>query len=112
MGPGQIFFTRAGSAIFGLGLDLDNFPQKNALGRVKKYPGRRQPRPLFASSQKYAWVRAHFQLWLKMWLVLEPGPLRSPVRSEDHKATAIKFYKLVDPVKSLEMGPDPTRAYS
>jgi len=54
MDPGQKFLTRVGSAIHGLDLNLENFPQKcqifnffpfgnkNLFGWVKKYPGQRQ----------------------------------------------------------------------
>jgi len=68
---GQFFAARVGSAIFGLGLGLENFPQKSqifkffsprvkkiALGWVKKYPGQSQVSLLFTGDQKYARVRS------------------------------------------------------
>jgi len=81
MGLGQNFFTRfrpgqffcgsgwVGSAIYGLGLNLENFPyecqifqffpfrsKRISLGWVKKYPGQRQVSLLFAASQKWSRV--------------------------------------------------------
>jgi len=60
-----------GSAIFGLGLDLANFPKNHKLkkkipstskkissGWVKKYPGQSWVGLLFTAGQKYAQVRA------------------------------------------------------
>jgi len=72
MGLGQKFLTRAGSAIFGLGLSLEIFPlkipnftvfspsgqQKIASVRAKKYPGQRWVGLLFTEGQKYARVRS------------------------------------------------------
>jgi len=75
MGPGQKFLTRAvsgqifvarvGSAIYSLGLNLENFPLKRQIfqffslqikkissGRVWKYPGRRRVSLLFTAGQK------------------------------------------------------------
>jgi len=57
MGLGQKILTRVGSAIFGLGLGLENFPPKSqifqfSLGRVKKYSGQRQAGLLFTPDQK------------------------------------------------------------
>jgi len=65
MGLGQKFLTRVGSAIYGLGLNLENFPKKHQIfqfftlrvkkissGRVRKYPGRRRVDLLFTAGQK------------------------------------------------------------
>jgi len=49
---------RVGSAIYGLGLNLENFnffpfgSKKISLGRVRKYPGRRRVSLLFTAGQK------------------------------------------------------------
>jgi len=61
MGPGQKILTLVGSAFYGLGMDLDNFPLKCqnfqyfAL-RVKKYLGQSRVSLLFTAGQKYVWV--------------------------------------------------------
>jgi len=75
MGPGQNFLTlvgsifcglgRVGSAIYGLGLNYENFPKKRqifqflslrikniASGRVGKYPGQSRAGLLFTVGQK------------------------------------------------------------
>jgi len=71
MGPGQKFFVpgrvrsifcgsgQVGSAIYGLGLNSENFPQKMSnfsiffpSGWVKKYPGQRLVGLLFTAGQK------------------------------------------------------------
>jgi len=65
MGLGQIFLTRVRSAIYGLGLNLENFPWKHQFfnffpfgskkissGQVKKYLRRRQVSLLFTAGQK------------------------------------------------------------
>jgi len=68
MGPSQKCLTLVRSAIFGLGLGLENYPKnpnffpsskKIGLDRVKKYPGQRWVVLLFTASQWYARVRAH-----------------------------------------------------
>jgi len=71
MGSDQNFLTRVasarvGSAIFGLGLGLVNFPKnhnflkifgsKNSLHLVRYYPGQRRVGLLFTAGQKYAQV--------------------------------------------------------
>jgi len=59
MGPGQKFLTLVGSAIFGLGLDLENFPLKIPNFsifslRIKKYLGQvGQVCLLITAGQKY-----------------------------------------------------------
>jgi len=63
-GSRQSFVARIGSAVFGLGSGLENFPLKSqifqffsvrvkkiALGWVKKYPGQRQVSLLFATGR-------------------------------------------------------------
>jgi len=74
MGLGQKYLTRVGSifsgwvssTIYGLGLDLENFPLKRQIFqffplRNKKYPGQRQFGLLFTVGQKYARVRAQLK---------------------------------------------------
>jgi len=64
-GSGSKFLTRVGSAIYGLGLNLENFPKnvnffnffcfgskKISSGRVGKYPGQRRVGLLFTAGQK------------------------------------------------------------
>jgi len=63
---GQFFVARFESAIFGLGLGLENFPKKSqifqlrplwvkkiSLGQVRKYLGQRRVSLLFTAGQKY-----------------------------------------------------------
>jgi len=68
MGPGQKIWPgsgRVGSAIYGLGLGLENFPKKHQIfqflpfgskkissGRVGKFPGRKLVGLLFTAGQK------------------------------------------------------------
>jgi len=65
MGPGQNFLTLVGSAIYGLGLNLENFPQKyqifhifplrvkkNLFGSDQKEPGSKAGRPLIYCGSK------------------------------------------------------------
>jgi len=76
---------RVGSAIYGLGLDLENFPQKMSnfsigwkkisSGRVKKYQGQWRVSLLFTVDQKYAQVGlgqgpsllSNHGFWKKSW---------------------------------------------
>jgi len=72
-GPGQKFLTRVGSAIYGLGLNFENFPknvnfsiffpsgQKNCFGLGRKVPGSKLGRPLIYCGSKVSsgQVRAH-----------------------------------------------------
>jgi len=75
MGLGQIFVAWARSAIFGLGMDLENFLQKRQIfqyfvlrvkkmssGRVEKYPGQSRVGLLFTAGQKYARVGSGLEM--------------------------------------------------
>jgi len=69
VGSGQIFVPLVGSAMFGLGLTLENFTLKSQFfalrvkkilsGWVKKYPGQSQVGLLFTARQKYDRVRSN-----------------------------------------------------
>jgi len=56
MGPGQNFLTWIGSAIYGLGLDLENFPLKS-----QKEPGSKAGRPLIYCGSKVSSGRVGLQ---------------------------------------------------
>jgi len=63
LGQVQKFLTWVGSAIFGFGVGLENFPQKSQIFhffpfQLKKYLGQRRVSLLFTAGQTYAQVRS------------------------------------------------------